>query len=67
MHMWHIDVACACEHVRIGILSLLPNYGKRALATVEQRHPSNAPAANRKPITSARVGNAIMKKQQNCN
>ena len=57
---------CACEHVRIGILSLLPNYGERALAMVEQRHPSNAPAANRKPITSARV-NAIMKKQQNCN
>ena len=49
------------------ILSAYNRYGKKVLATVEQRHPSNAPAANRKPIISASVGIASMKKQQICN
>lgn len=49
------------------ILSAYNRYGKKVLATVEQRHPSNAPAANRKLIISASVGIASMKKQQICN
>ena len=65
--MWHAHANTYVSGYRHPIAICLPNYGKRALASVEQRHPSNAPAANRKPKTSARVGNAIMKKQQNCN